>query len=246
MAETRFVRLKPYDKRRGFLMRRYSVNRKRFTAGRWYEVPLGLAMHLENITAKPEDPTTPLAFDVVDTKQDAQRLMKRERMARERATAENPELMTLTTRDLRGDEIREVDISADDEVEQRPRRRQDPMRNEKMSDAEALAMLDDGSDPVRTHVIDETPDSDPEPPARRTRRKPATKKPAAKKAATKANKPAAKKPAKTKKPRAKTKTTRAAAKSSKGKAASAMPAELDAANWADGDEAAGAEIDPFS
>ncbi len=222
--ETRFVRLKPYNKRRMHLMRRYSVKRKRFIAGRWYQVPLALAEYLEGVTSKPEDLTTPLAFDVVHTKAEAQHLAKREKMLRERATAENPELMTLTTGDLRSDEIREVDISADDDVVQRTK--QDPLRNPRMSEAQALEALEDGEPPGRMHSIDSETVDRPAP-AEKTRARTPAKKPAARRGKAKST-------------RRKAKATRKSSRSQK------PPAELDAANWKDDDGDSSNNVDPLS
>lgn len=226
MANTKFVRLKPYNKRKGFLMRRYSVRRKRFIHGRWYEVPEQLAKYLDSVTATPEDPETPFAFDVCDSREEAIALVKREKRAKRRQNADH-DLTTLTTADLRGDEIREVDLSEpegddDDGVTQRPRKRRGRRDedNDEISEAEALKLLEDDDEPQRVH---DTRTADPEQ--------------APKRAAAAKKKEAAEQRAKTaaanKKKAAADKKSGKSAKKTKKPTSDKPPAELDAATWED-------------
>ncbi len=230
-ANTKYVRLKPYNKRKGFLMRRYSVRRKRFIHGRWYEVPQQLAKYLETVTATPEDPDTPFAFDVCDTRDEALALVKREKRAKRRANADH-DLTTLTTADLRGDEIREVDLSEpeeddDDGVTQRPRkrrsRRDDDGDNDEISEAEALKLLEDDDEPQRVH---DTRNADPEQ---------APKRAAAAKKAAAAEKRAKTAAANKKKKTAADKKAGKSAKKTKN-TSTKPPPELDAANWDEDEE----------
>lgn len=95
MAEsTVLVRIKPYNKRRGHLVRRYvytdrrSGIRYRFEESRgWYRVPLKIGKALSKIHSKSEDQDSPLAFDV-KTEEEAQQVDASEEIAREeRASA---------------------------------------------------------------------------------------------------------------------------------------------------------------
>lgn len=62
--ETRLVRIKPYNKKRRHLTRRYTVFGVKFEVERgWYRVKGPVADYLENVTSD-GDPDSPLIFDV--------------------------------------------------------------------------------------------------------------------------------------------------------------------------------------
>lgn len=62
------ARIKPYDKRRGHLLRRYTLLGHRFEADKgWYVVDDALAELLRKARQNPTDDESPLAFDVADT-----------------------------------------------------------------------------------------------------------------------------------------------------------------------------------
>lgn len=103
--KTKLVRLKPFDPKRGYLLRRYMVNGHRFDEERgWYEVPTALADAL----AKHRQPSgpgsfvdeTPPAFDI-KSKVQAQAIDKKEAAQKDRQPADAP--VDLTTADLRKD-----------------------------------------------------------------------------------------------------------------------------------------------
>ena len=63
--ETLLVRLKPYDPRRGQVLRRYTYAGIKFQEERaWYRVEAPVAEHLRAVRQVPTDEHAPLAFDV--------------------------------------------------------------------------------------------------------------------------------------------------------------------------------------
>jgi hypothetical protein len=63
--DTLLVRLKPYDPRRGFVLRRFTFAGIRFQDERgWYRVEKRIGEHLRSVHEVPGDPHAPLAFDV--------------------------------------------------------------------------------------------------------------------------------------------------------------------------------------
>lgn len=65
MTDTLLVRLKPYDPRRGFVLRRFTYAGIRFQDERgWYRVERKVGEHLRTVRAVPTDKYAPLAFDV--------------------------------------------------------------------------------------------------------------------------------------------------------------------------------------
>lgn len=84
--ETRLVRLKAPEPRRGHLLRRFSYAGIKFIAERgWYRVPKKVADYLETVRQRPGDVHTPLAFDVCTD--EAARAMEEEESARQRPTS---------------------------------------------------------------------------------------------------------------------------------------------------------------
>lgn len=62
--ETVFVRLKPYDPRRGYVLRRYTYRGIKFQEERgWFRVPKDVADYLRAVHQVPGDEHSPLAFD---------------------------------------------------------------------------------------------------------------------------------------------------------------------------------------
>src|ERR1700722_4088243 len=77
--ETILVRLKPYDPRRKFVLRRYVYAGIHFLVTRgWERVPKEIADYLRDVRQKEFDPYSPPAFDVC-TEAEARALEKRER-----------------------------------------------------------------------------------------------------------------------------------------------------------------------
>ena len=125
-TETLLVRLKPYDPRRKFVLRRYVYAGIHFLVTRgWERVPKEIADYLRDVRQKEFDPYSPPAFDVC-TEAEARALEKREReLSGLRRTAldaipvAQPRRSSgaVTTRDLAGQE------SDDEEAPARPRAR---------------------------------------------------------------------------------------------------------------------------
>lgn len=77
MAQTPYVlvRIKTPDKRKGFLVRRYTYQGKRFDCDHgWYKVGRGLALELAELT---NEATDSLIFDVVEM-EEAKKMVKKE------------------------------------------------------------------------------------------------------------------------------------------------------------------------
>ena len=65
MTDTLLVRLKPYDPRRGFVLRRFTFGGIRFQDEHgWYRVERKVGEHLRAVRTVPTDRYAPLAFDV--------------------------------------------------------------------------------------------------------------------------------------------------------------------------------------
>ncbi|GAB4206516.1 MAG: hypothetical protein OHK0013_23290 [Sandaracinaceae bacterium] len=63
--DTLLVRLKPYDPRRGHVLRRYTYAGIKFQEERgWYRVEKAVAEYLRTVREVPSDRYSPLAFDV--------------------------------------------------------------------------------------------------------------------------------------------------------------------------------------
>lgn len=63
--ETRLVRLKAMDRRRGHVLRRFTYQGLTCVAGAgWYRVGVPIADHLREVRQLDGDPMSPLAFDV--------------------------------------------------------------------------------------------------------------------------------------------------------------------------------------
>jgi len=76
--DTMLVRLKPYDPRRGFVLRRFTYAGIKFHEERgWYRVDKAVADYLRTVHEAPESDFTPLAFDVC-TEDDAKAIDARE------------------------------------------------------------------------------------------------------------------------------------------------------------------------
>lgn len=76
--DTLLVRLKPYDPRRGHVLRRYTYAGIRFAVERgWYRVEKPVADYLRDVHQVPSDDHSPLAFDVM-TEADAKATEARE------------------------------------------------------------------------------------------------------------------------------------------------------------------------
>ena len=76
--ETLLVRLKPYDPRRGFVLRRFTYKGIKFQEERgWYRVEKPVADYLAGVRQVEHNPHSPLAFDV-QTDEEAKALDARE------------------------------------------------------------------------------------------------------------------------------------------------------------------------
>jgi hypothetical protein len=76
--DTMLVRLKPFDARRGYVLRRFTYSGIKFHDERgWYRVDKGVADYLRSVRQIPGNELTPLAFDVC-TEDEAKALETRE------------------------------------------------------------------------------------------------------------------------------------------------------------------------
>ncbi len=83
-TKTLHVRLKPYNPKRGHVMRRFTYRGVRIIGDRgWYRVDAGIAKYLKSVYATPGDEDTPLAFDVC-TEEEAKKIDEVERQEREK------------------------------------------------------------------------------------------------------------------------------------------------------------------
>jgi len=134
MPASKLVRIKPYNPRRGYVLRRYSAafGGKRYVfevdAG-WYEVPTEVADYLATLNSRIEEPDSPLAFDV-KTREEAEAIDEREEFTESgRATADAPRRATRSAvgiSDGKADEPRSRSMRAatEDEAEpEKPKRR---------------------------------------------------------------------------------------------------------------------------
>ncbi len=87
----KLIRLKPYDAKKGHVIRRYTAFSIRFEEARgWYKVSDEVAAYLAKVHQVPDDEDSPLAFDVC-TEEEAKRLEAAEKKkAEERARAAEP------------------------------------------------------------------------------------------------------------------------------------------------------------
>ena len=95
------VRLKPYNPKRGCVMRKYThgPSGKRFEENcGWYKVDAGLAAYLKTVRQISGDPESADAFDVC-TEAEAKRIDEREKKSKDRKDPN--EATDLTTSDLR-------------------------------------------------------------------------------------------------------------------------------------------------
>ena len=87
----KLVRLKPFDPKKGHVIRRYTAFAIRFEEARgWYKVADEVAAYLSTVHQRPGDEDSPLGFDVC-SEEEAQRIEAAEKKkAEERARAAEP------------------------------------------------------------------------------------------------------------------------------------------------------------
>ena len=87
----KLVRVKPFDPKKGNVIRRYTAFGIRFEEARgWYKVADEVAAYLSTVHQRPADEDSPLAFDVC-SEEEAQRVEAAEKKkAEERARAAEP------------------------------------------------------------------------------------------------------------------------------------------------------------
>lgn len=112
------VRIKPYSKARGHVLRRYTVYGIRFEEKRgWYKVNDQVASYLKTVHMRTNDPDSPLAFNVC-TEEEARRLDLVERKKKiERAEANEPNVTNAY--DLTSKEVRHIsppELESEDEM----------------------------------------------------------------------------------------------------------------------------------
>ena len=107
----KLVRLKPYDPKRGHVIRRYTAFSIRFEEARgWYKVADEVAAYLATVHQVPGDEDSPLAFDVC-SEEEAQRLETAEKKkAEERARAAEPNVAQPYDVSVRGGDLTTADL----------------------------------------------------------------------------------------------------------------------------------------
>lgn len=107
--ETLLVRLKPYDPRRGHVLRRFTYAGVKIHEERgWYRVSKEVAEYLRAVHQIPGEAYTPLAFDVctdeeakaLDAREDADTRVRRNATDDVRLTPARPEAGALTSADV--------------------------------------------------------------------------------------------------------------------------------------------------
>lgn len=100
------VRLKPYDKAKGHILRRFNFQGKLFIVEKgWYTVDDSLAEELKQVHSIPDNENSPLAFDIC-TAAEAKKLdeLEQKRKLSQGANASEPVDLTeggdLTTKDI--------------------------------------------------------------------------------------------------------------------------------------------------
>ncbi len=84
------VRLKPYNPRRGFTLRSYTLQGVQIREAGWYEVSDELAQKFAEVHADPSNPESPYAFDVMSRDEAVRYEAEQKRLAQQKATAEDP------------------------------------------------------------------------------------------------------------------------------------------------------------
>lgn len=109
----KLVRLKPYDPKRGHVLRRYTAFGIRFDESRgWYRVSDEVAAYLAAVHEQPGLDYTPLAFDVC-TEEEALTLEAREKKEQEeRAIASAPNVATAHDVSARPADLTTADLPA--------------------------------------------------------------------------------------------------------------------------------------
>ena len=110
--ENVLVRLKPYDPRRGFVLRRFTYQGIKFHEERgWYRVTKVVAEYLAKVQQRDTDPHSPLAFDVA-SEEEARALDARdEHEAKTRKNAAEAPRVVMGRGDLTGEDLRAVAAS---------------------------------------------------------------------------------------------------------------------------------------
>lgn len=111
----KLVRLKPYDKHRGHVMRRLHVFGTLYHEARgWYKVDDRVAEKLAAVHQKDNDSHSPLAFDICSEDEAVKLEVDEKKAAEARATAAEPNVATSAT-DLTSKDVKPT--------EEKPRRR---------------------------------------------------------------------------------------------------------------------------
>ena len=107
--ETMLVRLKPFDARRGHVLRRFTYRGIKFHVERgWYRVEPAVAAYLREVRQVAGDPHAPLAFDVqteeearaTDAREEDEAKVRRSAAEATRVAVARPEPGALTRADL--------------------------------------------------------------------------------------------------------------------------------------------------
>ena len=161
---TMLVRIKPLNKRRGFVLRSYTLQRQRFVVDRgWYEVGTALAEQLAQIRQLDGDLHSPAAFDVV-TAEEAKEIDAAEALGDERRSADDPDT-SMTTADVTaaGRRARMAEKRAKDAEKAAAE------KDRRIRELEAKVAASETSEPEDPPAEDDGGDEEPEPEERSTK-----------------------------------------------------------------------------
>jgi len=109
----KLVRLKPYDRKRGHVIQRYTAFGVRFDEARgWYKVSDEVAAYLATVHQTPGDEDSPLAFDVCTQDEATAMETAEKKKAEERARAAEPNVAQPHDVTVRAQDLTTADLSS--------------------------------------------------------------------------------------------------------------------------------------
>lgn len=100
-----YIRIKPFNPRRGHMLRRFCFKGKVFHVGRWYKVSESFAQQVSEIHQKANDEDSPYAFDVA-TEQQARAIESKERAKEESERKKIDRAEVVSAQEIRDDSLR--------------------------------------------------------------------------------------------------------------------------------------------
>lgn len=105
MSNQMYIRLKPYNPRRGYTLKRFCVSGKVFQSGNWYKVSEATAQAVSELHQKAHDEDSPYAFDVA-TEQQARAIEDAEKARQEAERRKVDRAEVVSAQELRDDTLR--------------------------------------------------------------------------------------------------------------------------------------------